>query len=228
MIRTEIIQRFRDENPEMTANVISDTTLKSWLLVGDKEVCAKARLITETGEIEAVEDEDSYDLTTLTKFFDIDEIPGGGVSRVDSSGNEKRLIKTTKSALDDDRSSWRTASSGTPKEYFRRGKYLKLDRAPDSSIVSFNIDYIAISDDFNSDSIAPYNQLTHLEAFHPALIFYLIWRAKAKVGKPDEAANAFSYYTSYILWMKKEIGGGKYGPIELRPYGLPSSGNQRI
>lgn len=227
MIRTEIIQRFRDENPEFTANVLSDTTLKSWLLVGDKEFCAKARLIVETGTITAIEDTDSYDLTNLTKFFDIDEYPGGGVSIIDTSDREKRLVKTTKSELDDQTPNWRTASSGTPKKYFRRGKYLKLDKPPDSTIESFNIDYIAISDDFNSDSIAPYNQLTHLEPFHYGLVLYLQWRAKAKVGKPEEANTAMALYNSYIVWVKKEVGGGKYGAVEFRPSGLPPQGIQR-
>lgn len=227
MTRLEIETRFREENPEITANVVTASTLHSWCLVGDKEICAKARLIVSEGTINSVTDEDSYDLTTLTKFYDIDELPGGGIGRVDTSGTQKRLIKTTKSALDDHKSSWRTATSGTPREYFRRGKYIKLDRPCDSTVDYFNVDFVAISDDFNNDNITPYNQLTYLEAFHPAVVFYLTWRAKAKVGKPEEANNAMQIYNNYVLWMRREVGGGKYGPIEFRPTGLPSMSQQR-
>lgn len=227
MTRAQIIQRFRDENPEITANVVSDITLNSWLLVGDKEVCAKARLIVSNGTIASVDDQANYDLTGLTKFMDIDEFPGGGITYVDSNGNEKRIDKTTKAELDSDVSQWRTASSGTPRKYFRRGKYFYVYPSPDSDITEFNVDFVAISDDFNNDSILPYNQLTYLEPFHPALVFYLTMRAKAKVGKPEEAASALAMYGAYIQWMTKTISGGKFGPIEFKPLGLPSNFSQR-
>lgn len=227
MTRSEIIQRFRDESPELTANVISNSTLNSWLLVGDKEICAKARLIVDSDSINAVSGTSAYDLTTIDKFYDIDENPGGGVTRIDTSAIEKRLVKSTKSLLDDESPSWRTASSGTPKKYYRRGKYINFYPKPDSSIDYFNIDYVAISDDFDGDSKTPYNELSYLEPFHPALIFYLNWRAKAKIGKPEEATSAMNAYMAYITWMIREIGGGKYGAIEFRPSGLPSAGYQR-
>lgn len=228
MNRLEIEQRFRDENPEITINVISAATLHSWCLEGDKEICAKARLLVDTGSIAAVEDQSTYDLSNLlTKFYDIDRIPGGGVSRVDTSGREKRLEETSKSALDNESPSWRTASSGTPKKIFRRGKDMIVYPPPDDSIDSFNVDFIAISDDFDNDSKTPYNELSYLEPFHPALVFYLTWRAKSKIGKADEAATAKLAYDMYVQWMKKEVGGGKSGPIEFVPSGLPSSGQQK-
>lgn len=229
MTRLEIQQRFRDENPEITVNVVSVTTLNSWCLQGDKEICAKARLIVDTGSIVAIEDQKNYDLSALlNKFYDIDEIPGGGLSTVSTSGIERRVVKSSKSELDANRPSWRTGNSGTPKNYFRRGKYAYVVPAPDSSIASMNVDFVAISDDFNNDNITPYNQLTYLEPFHPAMVFYLTWRAKAKIGKPEEAASTKLAYDNYVLWMKREIGGGKYGAIQLKPEGLPSIGSQRI
>lgn len=227
MIRTEIITRFREENPEMTANVISDTVLKSWLLVGDKEICAKARLIVTDDTIDAVVGQSQYDLTALDKFYDIDRVPGDGVNRVDTDGRYKRLIETTRAELSNINTNWRSAANGTPKYCYRRGKYLNVWPAPDSSIDSFAIDYVAISDDFDNDSITPYNQLAYLEVFHPALNFYLNWRAKVKVGKSDEAMTAMQLYVAYIEWMKRAIGGGKYGPMAFVPSGLPSSGSQR-
>lgn len=227
MTRLEIETKFREENPEFTANVITAATLHSWCLAANKEICCKARLIVDTATITAVEDQANYDLTAISKFYDIDEIPGGGVSRVDDDGNEKRLDKTSKSKLDSEISSWRTADSSTPRQYFRRGKYMYVHPAPDDSIVEFNLDVILRPDDFNDDNIEPYNQLAYLSPFHDAILFYLAWRAKAKVGKGEEAATAMSVYGAYLQWMRKEIGGGKYGSIEFRPSGLPSSGFQR-
>lgn len=227
MTRTEIIQRFRDENPELTANVISNTTLNAWLLTGDKEICARVRLIVATSTITAVDGQAAYDLTALTDFSDINEGQGGGVAVVTSS-TTRRIPRTTKAALDDESPSWRTASSGTPKTYYRYGKYMYMHPAPDTDTVTgFSVDYVKISDDFNNDSILPYNQLTYLEPFHPALVFYLTWRAKAKIGKPEEAAAAFTAYNAYITWMIKETSGGKAGPIEYRPFGQPSMGQYR-
>lgn len=227
MTRKEILTRFREENPEITANVASDAVINSWLLVGDKEVCTKTRLIVDSGTIVAVEDEDSYDLTRLSKFFDIDEQPGGGISFLDSSGRIKRLDKTTKSKLDQDVSGWRNAASGRPTKYFRRGKYFKLDKPCDATIDEFEIDFVCISNPFDDDNKTPYNQLSYLEPYHPALLFYLAWRAKAKVGKPEDVKTAFDMYEAYVSWMVKTIGGGKFGAITLVPSGLPSSGNMR-
>lgn len=227
MNRLQIIQRFRDENPELTADVISDTTLQSWLLVGDKEICAKARLIVDTVTINAVNGQAAYDLTVLPKFFDIDENPGGSICRVTSS-DIKKLVKKSKAQMDDEVPLWRTASSGITKYFYRRGQFAYMYPSPNTaSVTGFQIDYIKISDDFNNDNITPYNQLTYLEPFHPALIFYLMWMAKVKIGKAEESQTAFVAYDAYVQWMIKTVGGGKYGPIEYRPSGLPSSGIYR-
>lgn len=220
MTRTEIIERFRQENPEITANVVSDANLRSWLVIGDKETCAKARLLVSNDTIDTITGQAGYDLTELTNFYDIDENPGGGVSIVDDDGREKRLTKRSKSELDDSNPSWRTEASGTPKDYYRRGKYMYLRPSPSASMDFINIDYIAISDDFNDDNATPFNQLTHLEPFHYSLVLYLRMRAKSKVGKPEDAQTAMAEYDAYIKWMRKEIGGGKYGPISFRPSGV--------
>jgi hypothetical protein len=218
MTRTEIIARFREENPEITDRVITDAVIRSWCVVGNQEICARARLIVHDQTFDATEDEDAYDLTNkLTRFFDIDEFPGGGVSRIDSDENERRLKKKSIAELDDMSSSWRTADSGTPRYYYRRGKYLHLYPAPDDSIDSIHVYFVQIAEDFDDDNKTPYNQLTHLEPFHYGIVKYLTWRAKAKVGKPADAAVAMTEYLDYIKWIKTEIGGGKHGPIFLRP-----------
>ncbi len=222
MTRTEIISKFRQENPEVTANVISDTILKSWLQTGDKETCAKSRLIVGTEEdIPIIEDQSRYDLTSLiSKFFDVDELPGGGISIIDSSNREQRLIKLSKSELDVKFKGWRTASSGVPKYYFRRGQYFYIYPAPGSSIQTMNVDFVAISDPFDNDDETPFNQRLDLEPFHQALVFYLTWRAKQKLEKPEDAATAMANYNLYLAWMEKTIGGSKYGSIYLQPSGI--------
>jgi len=216
--REEIRARFREENPEITDRVITDPVLYSWCIVGDQEICARARLIVSDDSFDAVEDEDSYNLTSeLDKFFDIDEIPGGGVAYVDTSDKEKRIYPKSIAELDDMSRSWRTANSGTPKYYYRRGRFLKTYPAPDDTISSFHVYFVAISDPFDDDNKTPYNQLTHLEPFHYGVVKYLTWRAKSKIGKREDAATAMAEYMDYIKWIKKEVGGGKNSAIYLRP-----------
>lgn len=218
MTRLEIIDRFRQENPEITDRVITDAALNSWCLVGNQEICARARLIVSDDTFDAVEDEDSYDLTNeLTDFYDIDELPGGGVAYIDTDSNEKRIVKKSIAELDDLSSSWRTADSGTPKYYYRRGQYLHLYPAPDDTIESIHVYFVQVAEDFDDDTKTPYNELTHLEPFHYGIVKYLALRAKAKVGKPQDSEIARTEYEEYIKWIKKEIGGGKHGPIFLRP-----------
>lgn len=227
MTRAEIITRFREENPEITANVVTDATLKSWCQVGDKEICAKARLIVDSGSFVPTEDVARYDLTTkLTKFFDIDEYPGGGISVVDSDEKEKRLEQTTKAKLDDDVPRWRTEESGTPLNYFVRGKYVYLRPAPDSDIDQINVDFVAISDNFDDDAKTPFNQISKYEPFHYGIVQYLRWRAKGKVGKPEDAATAMNEYNAFIDWIIKSVGGKKYGPIYFRPSGVTPKGTR--
>lgn len=113
-------------------------------------------------------------------------------------------------------STWRSNASGTPLAYYRRGEYIYLDRPIDSEADDIKVYAVLISDDFNNDDIAPYNQLTYLEPFHYAMVLYLKMRAKAKFGKKAQAASARAEYDAYVAWMKKEIGGGKYGKIYFR------------
>lgn len=228
MLMSDIIQRFRDENPELDQSVIPDSVLMQWLLIGDQEVCMKARLIIlEDVILSAVVGQGTYNLTPLNPlFFDINEMPGGGVSYFTAT-TYKRLTKTTKSYLDANNSQWRTASTGVPKYYYRSGNNIVVYPKPNSTVVNFTLDLVLLSNPFNSLSITPYNQIPYLAPFHYALVLYLQWRAKGKIGKEDEAKSAYSLYESYVQWMIKTIGGGKYGAIEFRPSGLPSIGYQR-
>jgi len=214
MIRSEIIAMFRTENPEITSRVVTDAVLRDWLLVGDKDFCAKTRCIVDKDgtTITTTEDDTNYDLTIeVTSFYDIDEYPGGGVTY-----NDKRLKVTTIAKLDQDSRTWRSRASGTPREYYRRGKYFYLDRAVGSDADDIKVYAVLISTDWNTD-VAPYNQLTHLEPFHYGMQLWIKWKMKNKIGKGQEAVAAWSEYLEYTKWVKKELGGGKYGPITFRP-----------
>lgn len=229
MLMSDIIQRFRDENPELDQSTIPDATLMSWLLIGDQEICMKVRLINQQDvNINAVASQGSYDLTKTTPyFFDIDESIGGGLVYFNTSGTYKRIYPKTKAWLDNNNSQWRTASSGTPRYYYRYGQYINVYPTPDTTIVNFNVDLILLSNPFNNLNIMPYNQLPYLAPFHYGLVLYLQWRAKIKIGKDDEADAAYKLYSMYVQWMIDTIGGGKYGEMEFRPQGLPSIGYQR-
>jgi len=214
MTRTEIIDQFRQENPEITARVITNTVLNSWLLFGDKDFCAKTRCIVDQDgtTIETEEDDTYYDLTSeIDKFFDIDIWPGSGVLY-----NGIKIKKKTMAELDMEARSWRDRASGTPKAWYRRGKYLYLDRPIDSNEYDITVYAVLISDDWNTN-VAPYNQLQHLENFHYGMVLWLQWKAKAKVGKREDALKAMAEYMDYIKWAKNELGGNKYGRIFFRP-----------
>jgi len=85
MIRSEIFTAFRAECPEITERVVGDSLLAVWAKLGDKLVCALTRCIVSDFTFNSVATSSvystRYDLTTEeSKFYDIDENPGGGVS----------------------------------------------------------------------------------------------------------------------------------------------------
>ncbi len=223
MIRSEIVQTFRDQCPEIPSRVISDTTLHAFLQAGDKNFCAITRCIVDqdgTTITTALNDKYFNLETEITNFYDIDDYPGSGVLY-----NGKRLTKTTMGELDMEDINWRARSAGTPKKWYRRGKYLYLDRPIDSAADDLIIYAVLISNDWITD-VAPYNQWTSLEPYHDAMVLYLIKRAKAKVGKPEEATAAENEYLSYCKWAKSQIGGNKFGPIHFVPR-ISLRGNRR-
>ena len=70
MIRSEIVDRFRQENTEIPARVISDAVLESWLIQGDKEFCAETRCIVDQGTtITTVANEQYWDLASKIPKF---------------------------------------------------------------------------------------------------------------------------------------------------------------
>lgn len=214
MTRSEVISAFREDNPEITARVVSNAVLETWLLTGDKEFCAEVRCIVDQDgtTISTSEDDRSFDLVSnIDNFFDIDDYPGSGVLY-----NDKRLKKTTMAALDEENERWRDWPSGTPKKWYRRGNTLYLDRAIDSNEEDLIVYSVLISDDWDSD-VAPYNELAYLEPFHYAMVLYLQKRAKAKVGKGTDSLKAAAQYNDYVKWVKRQLGGDKYAAIHFAP-----------
>lgn len=211
MTRSEIIEKFREENPEITERVVSDVVLNSWCLFGDKEICAKSRCIVGETTFHSVEDQRAYDLTALvTNFYDIDAYPGGGVCYDDDP-----LEVTTIAKLDSDEDGWRSYASGTPEKYYRRGKYLYFEKAPDASDIDILVYTVLASDDFSNDNQEPFNGLTYLRPFHYAMNLYLTMKAKAKIGKVEEAMlKSRQEYNEFLVWMMKTIRGGTYAPIQ--------------
>jgi hypothetical protein len=217
MIRSEIFTAFRAECPEITERVVGDSLLAVWAKLGDKLVCALTRCIVSDFTFNSVATSSvystRYDLTTEeSKFYDIDENPGGGVSF-----NDVPLDKTTVSELDAEDYSWRKRSAGTPEKWYRRGKYLYFDYPVATAALEIRVYAVLVSDDFDNDNITPYNQLSFLEPFHWAIVLYLIWMAKKKVGKPEDALKAENDFNAYCVFMRKTIGGNKYGPIRIQP-----------
>ena|SRR3990167_2863991 len=215
MTRSEIIQQFRDENKEIPSRIIADSVLNGWLLIGDKLFCSITRCIVgDTAFNSAVSTSvylTRYDLTSqITDFYDIDEFPGGGVSYDDDP-----LTKTSISELDAENSTWRTRSAGTPRKWYRRGKWLYFDR-PVSEVKTIRVYCVLISDDWAAD-VMPCNQLAFMEPYHDAFVKYLEWKAKGHINKEEEAAKARKEFLDYAAWVKKQLGGNKYGAIRFTP-----------
>ena len=75
---------------------------------------------------------------------------------------------------------------------------------------------ILLSTDITLDTQEPFNGLTYLRPYHVGLVYYLTWRAKVKIAKPEESAANLKIYTDYAAWVRKELANSKYGPITLR------------
>jgi len=213
MNREETRARFRQENPDVTDRVLTDAQLNSWLIEGNLNFSTQCRLITETVTIQSISGTGSYSLATAEpNLIDIDEFPGGGVSY-----NNKRITMTSKANLDVEHTSWRDYADGTPKEYFRRGEYIYFDRAPDTSDVDIDVDLIITPDDFNDDSLTPFNGLVHLNPYHYGLVLYVTARAKAKVGKDNDKIAATTEYQDYVAWCKKTVQGNTISSMRFVP-----------
>jgi len=218
--RAEIRERFRAENPEIDVRVIPDATLNSWMKTANKEVCAETRCIVSNvaSTFNTTIGLQYYDIQSLiSNFFDVDELPGGGIYY-----NDVPLEKKSPSEMNGLRRSWRSGDSGTPKYWWLRGRYLWFDRAPDAA-QDVDIDSILIPDDFDSDSKSPFNEQTHLQIYDDSINKYLQWRTKAKVGKVDESAIAKADYMSYIKWMKSSVGKMRASVIQMRPRSYPTN-----
>ena len=214
MTREEIVAMFRRECPEITDRVVKDPVLHDWLLIGDKNFCTRTRCIVTDFTFNSVVSTSvyatKYDLTAQeSKFYDIDDCPGGGVSF-----DDEPLDETSPAELDENNDGWRTSSAGVPEAYYRRGKWIYFDKPVETAGKVIRVYASLISDDFDDDSKTPFNQLTYLENFHSALIMYLKWRSKRN---KQEAREALSDYVDYCNWAKKEISGGKNRPVTFQP-----------
>ncbi len=217
MTRADIFEAFRAENPEIPTRVVSDAVLADWALVGDKIVCALTRCIVGDTTFNSVTSTTVYDakynLTSLiSKFQDIDDFPGGGVSF-----DNVPLKKTSVGELDAESLSWRKRTAGTPSGYYRRANLLYFDRPVKTADKVIRVYYVLVSDDFDDDNKLPYNSLTYLEPYHNGINKYLQWQAKIKVGEPQNALKAEQDFYGFITMMKKNIGGGKFSPIRFEP-----------
>ena len=212
MIRSDIVARFREEMPEATSRVVSDAVLYSWLELADKSFCAETRCIVDQGTtITTTSGEQYWDLNTkITNFYDIDMRATSGVTY-----NGKALTYKSMAELDFETPNWRSKTAGIPKYWFRRGKYLWVDRKVDSAADDIVVYASLISDDWNAD-VTPYNSLPELEPYHEAMLLNIIYRAKAKIAKPEEALAALQMYKSYVAWAISQLGGTRCGTVFFR------------
>ena len=212
--RLEFRNNFRAENPEITQNVISDSLLNAWMLKGNQEICAATFCIlsNESYTFNSSTTAQYYDLeANINKVYAIDDMPGGGVYF-----DNIPVKKVTPGEMNYIRKSWKTASPGIPRRYWRRGKYLWFEVKP-SAVKQIAIDAYLLPDDFDDDSKMPFNNLGHLIPFHDAMIKYLQWKCKEKIGKDDEGIKAELAYTKYVAMMKSRCKAGNQQSVFFRP-----------
>ena len=213
MTRSEILEKFRQENPEITTNVATDAVLNSWIETGNLEMCIRARLIRDEATFTTVTGTKEYDLSNeITNFYDIDRFPGGGVVYDGDQLEEKSLAQIFK-----ERPSWLSDSNGTPKDYYRRGQYLVFGKPP-SSAVTVRVYCVLLLEALDDDNKSPFNELTYLEPFHYGLVLYLKKRVfMGKTKKSDQAQQAVQEYNDYINWLTHEVNRGIFKGYTLRP-----------
>lgn len=208
MTRSEIKTRFRNENPEFTERSIQSTTLDAWCIQGNLDVSTRARIIVDEIEFTSIDDTFFYDLTEQNaKFYDIDEMPGGGVEY-----NGRRIDKTSMAELSLKRRKWRSRTAGTPKEWFRRGKNLWFEKPTDGDI-DIRVYVVLLPDSFDDDNKTPFNELPYLEPFHYGIVKYLEWKAKGKIEKGQAEADARNQYIQFVNDTLELLGGGKWSSI---------------
>lgn len=216
MNRQELREKFRSENPEITDRVITDATLNSWMKTANREISCITRCIIsdESKTFNTTINVQKYDLESLIqKFYDIDDMPGGGVYY-----NDKPLTKSSPGEMNRRSKSWKTYEAGTPRYYWRRGKYLWFERPASASNIEVAVDCILVPDDFDDDTESPFDGLLTLQPYDESISKYLQMRAKQKVGKYDEAQAAEKDYAAYLTWMSKAVKSAKFGPISLVPH----------
>ena len=213
--RLEIRDQFRVENPAVTVRVITDAQLNSYMKSGNREVCCATRCIVtnESEIISSIADKQFYDLeSNISNFYDIDDMPGGGVYYDDYP-----LKKKSAAEMNYYKKRWRLSSSGTPRFYWRRGKYLWFDVPCETAALEIAADCILLPDDFDDDTKQPFNETGNLQAYSDAIVKYMQWRCKQIKGKETDAKRAFDDYNKYVAWMSKLVKSAKYGPIYLKP-----------
>lgn len=215
MTREELRDQFRVENPAITVRVIKDPALNTYMKSGNVQVCCDTRCImsNESEIIESVADTQFYDLeSNISNFYDIDDLPGGGVYYDDLP-----LVKSSAGEMNYKKKNWKESSSGTPKKYWRRGKWLWFDVPCEDADLEIAVDCILKPDDFDDDAQEPFNGLGTLQPYTDAIVKYMQWRCKQKKGKENEAARAKKEYDEYVAWMRKRVKSAKFGPIYFKP-----------
>lgn len=215
MTRAELRAKFRVENPDIPERVISDSTLNSWMTTANLEIATETRCIvtSESETFVSLLNTQTYDLeANIERFHDIDDMPGGGVYF-----NGAPLEKSSPGAMNRVSRLWKTQNSGIPKRYWRRGAILWFDKPCETAGLEIAVDCILTPEPFDNDSEEPFEGLSHLQAYVDGINKYLQWRSKPVVGKPQDAAQAYKDYVAYVAWMKKRVGGAKFGPIAIEP-----------
>ena len=121
---------------EVSASFWVDLELYNWLNQAQQDIAMKARCLKKAVTVTTTSGTQEYDLKTSTNAFqDIIDISEDGVSFKIGGTSWDNLKYTTKAKLNIDQPNWRSASSGTPMNYYydKASKTIGLYPKPNAS-----------------------------------------------------------------------------------------------
>ncbi len=169
-----------------------------WFNDGQKDVARKTKCLKKYSYTPSVKDQQEYDLSTLTGFLEIDR--QGGVTY-----DGLRLDPVTIDELDFTKAKWRNADSGTPKYYYKRGKYIGLYPKPSETGKSIGVYCSYMPTDMANSGDQPFDGVVEFVPYHDLPLLYAIGLAKFGKGQFATKELALAEYTARMTAMKNEL-----------------------
>ncbi len=202
MNRGKIRDLVRKKLGETTAAFWVDSELNDWINEAGHDIAFETKSIRDNGYITSVEDQSEYALSSsFPTLVSVSE-----VYFYQDATTWKRIDSTNRDRLKVEHPAWKSASSGTPTQYYwsKEEDLLGLYVPPDDTNagtsyirVYYSKDYTDITDDNTTPSIPDYLQM--------AMVFYATSIGYQTRGYGDKANDSLSKYHMRIASYYKEL-----------------------